>query len=371
VHDLVAIDLPAGDAFVDALQRAWERGDAVLPLDQRLTAERRAAFAATLAASVVVDADGEHRLTEGRPVEPGDAVVVATSGTTGAPKGVVLTHDSVLAAAAASSRRLGVDPTRHRWLACLPLCHVGGLGVVIRSLLTGTELIVLAGFDAEAVQAAGGPDVLVSLVPTALRRVHASGFHTVLLGGSAPPPDLPPNVVTTYGMTETAGGVVYDGVPLEGTEVKVDPATSEIMLRGPTLLRSYRDGSNPVEPGGWLRTGDAGHMDPDGRLHVDGRLAEMIVTGGENVWPAAVEAALLAHPKVGAAAVAGRPDPEWGERVVAWVVPSDAARPPALEELREAVADSVAPWAAPRELVVVEELPRSAIGKVRRAALPG
>ncbi|HET9691615.1 MAG TPA: fatty acid--CoA ligase family protein [Acidimicrobiales bacterium] len=369
---LVALDLPGGPAFVEALRRAWADGDAVLPLDRRLAPPARAALLRALRPAAVHDPDGEHDLPGGRPVTDGDAVVVATSGTTGAPKGVVLTRRAIEASTRATSARLGVDPHRHRWLACLPLNHVGGLSVVTRAVLTGTPITVLPGFDEPAVRAAAGAEVLVSLVPTTLRRVGSTIFRTVVLGGSAPPGDLPPNVVTTYGMTETGSGVVYDGLPLDGVEVALTPGTGEIRLRGPMLLRCYRDASgewSPLDADGWLATGDAGRLDRDGRLQVDGRLSELVITGGENVWPAPVEAVLRAHPGVAHVAVAGRPDPEWGEKLVAWVVPSPAG-PPSLDELRAMVRDQLAPFAAPRELRLVEVLPTTAIGKVQRSLLP-
>jgi O-succinylbenzoic acid--CoA ligase len=368
VPDLVAIDLPAGPAFVDALCQIWAEGDAALPLDQRLAGAARVAVLEALAPARLVGPEGRAELPGGRPVEEGDALVVATSGTTGTPKGVVLTHEAVLASAHATSERLGVDPGRHRWLSCLPLNHVGGLSVVCRALLTATPLEVHAGFDPEAVRSASGPDVLVSLVPTALGRVGAQHFRTVVLGGSAPPAGLASNVVTTYGLTETGSGVVYDGVPLAGVEVAVGEE-SEIRLRGPMLGRAYRNGAALVDGEGWFSTGDAGHLDAEGRLLVDGRLSELIVTGGENVWPAGVEAILARHPGVAEVAVAGRPDPEWGERVVAWVVPARSGEPPTLEQLRAAVREELAGFAAPRELVLVEQLPRTALGKVRRGLL--
>ncbi len=295
---------------------------------------------------------------------------MATSGTTGTAKGVILTHRAVLASARATSQRLGVDPGEHRWLACLPLNHVGGMSVVTRSLLTGTPLTVLPGFDRDQVRAAGGPEVLVSLVPTALARVGAEHFRTVVLGGSAPPGHLPANVIPTYGLTETGSGVVYGGVPLPGVEVAFAPDTGEIHLRGPMLLRGYRDGTEALTTGGWLATGDAGKLDADGRLRIHGRLTEVIISGGENIWPAPVEAALLTHPSVAEVAVAGTPDPEWGQRVVAWVVPADPAVVPVLGDLRRLVAETVAPFAAPRQVVLVDRLPRTSIGKVQRALLP-
>jgi O-succinylbenzoic acid--CoA ligase len=367
---LVAIDLPGGPAFVDALQRAWDSGEAVLPLDQRLPAPARQQILDALAPGAVVDGSGRRALAHGRPIEDGDALVVATSGTTGQPKGVVLTHAAVAASARATSARLGIDPDRHRWLACLPLSHVGGLSVVSRALLTGTPLEVHPGFDAAAVAAAAGPSVLVSLVATALRRVEAGRFHTVVLGGSAPPPghELPGNVVTTYGMTETGSGVVYDGVPLDGVEIAIGDG-DEVRLRGPMLLRAYRDGTVPLDDDGWFATGDAGAIGSDGRLVVHGRLSDLIISGGENIWPAAVEAVLRRHPGIAEVVVAGRPDPEWGERVVAWVVPADSAAAPTLDELRAEVKEHLAPWAAPRRLVLLASLPKTSLGKVRRQDL--
>ena len=358
MHRLVPIEARGSQAFVDALLRAWDDGDAVLPIDPRLP---RAAAAELIAAMRPDD-----------PVAPGDALVVATSGTTGTPKGVVLTMDAIKASAFATTRRLRVDPDRDRWLACLPLAHVGGLGVVTRAVLTSTPLLLHDGFSARAVERAARDDgaTLVSLVATALRRVDAELFRTVVLGGSAPPRALPPNVVTTYGMTETGSGVVYDGVALDGVELRIAPETGEIGVRGPMLLRAYRDGADPKDDEGWLATGDIGSLDPDtGRLAVEGRAGDLIISGGENVWPVAVEAILTELDSVAEAAVVGRPDPEWGQRVVAVVVPADPAAPPTLDELRDAVKGRLGPWAAPKALELVTSLPRTSIGKVRRGQL--
>jgi o-succinylbenzoate---CoA ligase len=366
VASLVAIDLPGSLAFVTALRSVWDAGDAALPVDQRLAVRAREALLEAMAPAAVISSYGRAARPGGRPVEEGDALVVATSGTTGTPRGVVLTHAAVTASALATSTRLGVDPSCHRWLACLPLSHVGGLSVVTRALITGTPLDIHGRFDEGAVRAAAGPDVFVSLVVTALRRLEADLFHTVVLGGSAAPDGLPANVVTTYGMSETGSGVVYDGVPLDGVEVAFGVA-GEIRVRGPMLLRAYRDGWVPLDAGGWLATGDAGRMAADGRLLIDGRLSELIITGGENVWPAAVEAVLRLHPCVADVAVSGRSDPEWGQRVVAWVVPG--AEAPTLDGLRDLVKQHLAPWAAPKELVLTDSLPTTALGKIRRDAL--
>jgi O-succinylbenzoic acid--CoA ligase len=348
VPRLVALDGRLDPGFPAALGRAWDAGDAVLPVDPRLPAPSRARLL--------------ERLRVGEDVEGGDALVVATSGTTGEPKGAVLTHAALAAAARATRRRLSVDPGRDRWLACIPLAHMGGLGVVVRALLTGTPCTILDRFRN------GTGATLVSLVPVHLQRHDVSEFRVVLLGGQQPSAELPPNVVTTYGMTETGGGVVYDGLPLEGVEVHVTD-DGRVKLRGPMLLRSYRDGSDPKDPQGWLDTSDVGTLGPDGRLTVFGRSQDVIVTGGEKVWPAPVEHALLRHLHVADVAVAGRPDPEWGQRVVAYVVPRDPEEPPSLEGLRDVVRERLPAYMAPRQVVHVDALPRTPLGKVERYRL--
>jgi O-succinylbenzoic acid--CoA ligase len=373
---LVALAAHGHPRFLAHLGDAWEDGDAVLPVDPRLPRPAVDRLFQSLAPAVFVDADGVHAsLGGGRPVEVGDALVVATSGSTGEPKGVVLTHDAVTASALATSTRLGVDPGSDRWLACLPLAHVGGLSVVTRAFVTGTAVTIHDGFDATAVtaEARRGGATLVSLVTTALRRIDASLFRTVLLGGSRPPGGgVAANVVTTYGMTETGSGVVYDGVPLDGVEIRI--VDGEVQVRGPMLLRCYRDGDDPKTPEGWFPTGDAGAVDTDHdgvtRLTVFGRRAEMIISGGENVWPHAVEEVLGAHPEVAEVAVAGRPDPEWGQRVEAWVVPVDPGHPPTLATLRAFIVERLPAYAAPRRLTVVTSLPRTALGKIARHRLP-
>jgi o-succinylbenzoate---CoA ligase len=357
VNRLVVLEARGDQAFVDGLRRAWDDGDAVLPLDPRLPGPARAEVLAAARPD--------------EPVEEGDALVVATSGTTGAAKAVVLTHGAVAASAVATSRRLAVDPARDRWLACLPLAHVGGLGVVTRALHTGTPLTVADRGDAAAVAAAAHAGcTLVALVAAQLDRVDPAAWRVLLLGGSTMPPHLPANAVATYGMTETGSGVVYDGHPLDGVDVRV--VEDEIQLRGPMLLRTYRDGTDPRDGAGWFPTGDGGVWDPvRRRLQVDGRMGDLIVTGGEKVWPARVEQALARHPRVAAALVSGRPDPTWGQRVVAAVVPADRAEPPGLDELRDWVKQTLPPWAAPRELELTDALPRTALGKLVRRSVDG
>jgi O-succinylbenzoic acid--CoA ligase len=367
LNRLVALDLPGGPAFVDGLRRIWDDGDAALPVDQRLPATARAELLERLHVGRVVSADGTAELPGGRPTEPGDALVVATSGATGDPKGVVLTHDAVGSSAEATSRRLGVDRDRDHWLACLPLSHVGGLSVVTRAMHSGTRLTVHAGFDAAQVDASDA--TLVSLVSTAMRRIDVGRWRVIVLGGAHAPAERPDNSVTTYGMTETGSGVVYDGRPLDGVEVR--SVDDELQLRCPMLLRCYRDGSDPRTPDGWYPTGDLGSIDDDGAVHVLGRRGDLIISGGENVWPEPVERVLLDRDDVADVGVAGVPDPEWGAVVTAYVVPTDPSAPPELAELRETVRRSLPAFNAPRNVVVVSRLPRTALGKLQRHRLTG
>jgi O-succinylbenzoic acid--CoA ligase len=368
---LVALDLPGGDAFVAALNTVWARGDAVLPLDQRLPAAARQHLLTSLAPTHVLGEDGVERVLDGgRGTEPGDALVMATSGSTGEPRGVVLTHAAVEASAQASSAALEVSHDDH-WLACLPLSHVGGLSVITRALHTGTRLTVLPSADPGAIEATttgAQPVTLVSLVPTLLQRVDVDRFRRVLLGGSRPPAHRPPHVIATYGLTETGSGIVYDGWPLPGVELRVD-ATGVIEVRCPMLLRCYRDGTVPVDSEGWFSTGDVGGFETDGRLRVQGRRGDLIITGGENVWPDPVEAVLARHPQVAEVAVTGTPDPEWGQVVTAWVVAANPSTPPTLDTLRHHVREHLPAFCAPRRVEFVTSLPRTPLGKIRRSAL--
>jgi O-succinylbenzoic acid--CoA ligase len=372
VADLVAVDAEGTGAFVATLERCWAAGEAVLPVDPRLPAGARNGLLERLGATAAEAPDGSRLRLGGHPVAPGDALVVATSGTTGAPKGVILTHDALAAAAGAVHARLGVDPGRDRWLACLPLAHLGGLGVVVRSLIGGVPLEGAARADAGTVAGAARRGCTrVALVATAWARADTTGYQTVLLGGAAAPSgDLPGNVVVTYGLTETGGGVVYDGVPLDGVEVEV--RHGHLWVRSPTLARAYRTASGEVPltgADGWFDTGDLGHLDDQGRVAVDGRSDDAITTGGETVHPVAVETALGAHPGIAEVAVVGRPDDTWGEVVVAVVVPAQPDAPPDLGSLRDWVRQTLPAYAAPHHVEVVASLPRTALGKVARSEL--
>ncbi len=362
---LIAIALPTGPRFLHELDLAWQDGDCVFPVDVRLPDQAQNALMAQMRPSIVVHQDGRKNRPDGKAVADGDALVVATSGTTGTPKGVVLTFDAVQASADATSNALGVTAS-DKWLACLPAAHVGGLSVMTRALLTGTPVEPIGSPEPESIaQAAADGATLVSLVPAVLDRIDPASFRKILLGGSAIPADRPSNSMATYGLTETGSGVVYDGRPLDGVEIKI--VDDEIHVRGPMLLRGYRDGSTPLTDDGWLATGDHGSFD-DGVLQVFGRSDDTIITGGEKVYPIAVERILTDHEAVAEVAVVGRAHPKWGQAVTAIIQPADGMVPD-LDELRDLVKAQLAAYAAPHAIEVVDGFERTALGKIRRASL--
>jgi O-succinylbenzoic acid--CoA ligase len=385
---LVAIALPR-PAAARAIAAAWEASEAVLPLDPDAPEPELKGILAAARPTHLLDGDGRRRLAGGQPAEAGVAAVVATSGTAGAPKVVELGVDAIRWSALATSAALEAGPG-DRWLCCVPVHGVAGLAVLARAWHTGLPVEVHDGFDPAAVGAAAGRATLVSLVPAMLRRLLAAGdaasrFRRVLLGGGPVPADLAREakdrgvgLLRTYGLTETFGGMAHDGHPLDGAEVRIggpsmpDPE-GEILVRGPMLFRRYRGEPGRTAAalrGGWLHTGDLGRIHHDGPLVVLGRVDDLVISGGVNVHPDEVEAVLADHPGVAEVAVAGRADPEWGQRVAAFVVARDPGRPPTLEELRAFARERLAAAKAPRELIIVPALPRGPSGKLLRRLLP-
>ncbi|MBW8710366.1 MAG: o-succinylbenzoate--CoA ligase [Mycobacterium sp.] len=325
-------------------------------------------------------------LRAGEPIDDDVAVVVSTSGTTGVPKGAMLTASALTASAEATHRRLGGPG---RWLLALPAYHVAGLQVLVRSVIAGTTPVaVAAGFGgaelASAVAALGSGRRYASLVAAqldkALRDPAASmalaSLDAVLIGGGPMPEGVAErasaagiSVVRTYGMSETAGGCIYDGVALEGVRVRIDDG--RVVLGGATLAKGYR---NPVQPDpfaepDWFRTDDIGTIDDSGVLRVLGRVDDAISTGGLTVLPQLVEAALATHPAIAESAVFGVADERLGQRVVAAIVVAPRCAAPTLADLRAHVASTLPSTAAPREIHLVDELPRRGIGKVDRREL--
>jgi O-succinylbenzoic acid--CoA ligase len=374
----VALALPPGEEFVIALHACLLAGAAVVPVDLRHGAEEQASrrAGASLVLNEPLGGDGSAwpGIFSGDPA----VAVMHTSGTTSAPKPVVLHHSNFLASALGSAVALGLDPGE-RWLCPMPLTHVGGLSIPIRSAIYATTAILHGRFDTAAVLAelmdCGRRITLVSLVPTMLARLLDAGLKRpptlrwALLGGGPITPALLQRaqqagvpVAPSYGMTETCSQIATFGWPLPGVELRLDGSAHEVIVRGPIVA--------PAATGadGWLHTGDLGRFDDRGRLEIIGRKADTIITGGENVAPAEVEAILLEHPAVADAGVFARADPEWGEAVIAAVVLRDGAAVDP-QALREHCAAGLAPFKVPKAIELTAELPRTASGKLLRRAL--
>ena len=366
VKRLVALDMPASVEFADHVRNAWGAGDAVFPIDQRLPQAAKDSLVEQFKPSVLIDGTGSIvTLANSEPTEEHDALVIATSGSTGNPKGVVHTHDSIRALLNMSQARLLTDSSTH-WLLCLPVSHVAGFSVLARSIVFGNQISILPKFDEyEVLAAAKNGATHVSLVPTTLNRIDPAIFESILLGGATAPSNLPANVTTTYGMTETFGGIAYNTRPLNGVEVRV--RDEHIELRSPSLFRAYRGAKTPRSIDGWYQTGDNGTF-ANGVLQVFGRSDDMIITGGENVWPSAVEKIISTITGIERVVVSGIDDAQWGQRVVAWIVSSNALAP-SLEDVRQHVKQQLPSFCAPTELRAVREIPTTSLGKVDMQAL--
>ncbi|WP_328606077.1 o-succinylbenzoate--CoA ligase [Amycolatopsis sp. NBC_00345] len=356
-----------------AVASALDGGEAVLPLN-----------AADPSAPALLEG-----MVPGTPAEPGTAVVIATSGSTGAPKGVLLSPSALTASARATHDRLGGPG---HWLLATPAHYIGGLQVLVRARLAGTRAAYLVGngfrpddFAAAAapVLAAAGPSY-TALVPTQLVRLLDDGgagleaaraFDAIVLGAAATSPKLRTRaaeagvrIMPAYGMSETASGCVYDGVPLDGVRVELD-ADDRIRIAGDVLAHGYRLAPELTAESfgdGWFRTSDRGRIHADGRVEVLGRADDVINTGGVKVSAAEVERVLGGQPGVRDACVVGLPDPEWGEAVVALVVTDGAADG---SGLRAAVRAELGPAATPKRLEFTAELPLRGPGKIDRGAV--
>jgi o-succinylbenzoate---CoA ligase len=383
----------AGERMLSALAAALDgTGPAILPLDPGLPEPALdrilTAFTPTVLHTMTGTTSLSHSSAGPAPaarvrragIQDDTAVVIATSGSTGTPKAVELTAAALTASAAASLRRIGAGPGE-RWLCCLPTFHIAGIGVLVRSLIAGLEPVTVSSVSPEVLAASGCSHV--SLVPTQLRRLLDIGagpgqVTSVLLGGAAPGDGLLAEarnagwrVVTTYGMSETCGGCVYDGIPLDDVAVRLGQA-GEIEISGPVLFSGYLGEAQLTASAlrdGWFHSTDLGWWRPDGSLGVRGRADDVIITGGEKVVPGDVEAALGTCQGVADVVVLGLPDGEWGEAVTAFVVAADPTRPPDAARLRSRVRDAVSVYAAPKRVVVVPEFPLLPSGKPDKAAL--
>ena len=347
---------------------------------------------------------GGESAVAGAPDPEADWALLFTSGTTGTPRVARLAVRAFDALARASAENLGPRPG-DRWLCNLPLFHVGGLGTAVRCAHDGATLVLHPRFDAEAVVRAVRDEGIthLSLVARTLEQCLDVGLvpgqlRGVLVGGGPVPPALIQRaraagipVLLTYGLTEACSQVTTErpgeadgqtaGAPLPGLEVRIVDAAGRpvppgdegtVAVRGPTLMRGYLDDEAATAAalrGGWLQTGDLGRLDARGRLTVLARRTDLILSGGENVYPAEVEAVLAAHPAVAEVAVVGRPDPRWGQVPVAVVVPRQTASPEELPGLRAWARARLAAFKVPAEVLGATELPRTAAGKVDRAAV--
>jgi O-succinylbenzoic acid--CoA ligase len=328
---------------------------------------------------------------------------IYTSGTSGRPKAALLTHGNLLASAVGSAFQIGVR-AEDRWLAPLPLFHVGGLSILVRSAVAGTTAVVHERFDEAAVSRALREEgvTVASLVPAMLRRLldhdealppYPSSVRAVLIGGASAAPELLARaderglrVAPTYGLTEAASQVTTlvpgqarrhpgsSGQPLLGVSIAIEvegraaapDEVGEILVAGPTVSPGYLNRSPEERPGGWLRTGDLGALDAEGRLTVADRRDDLVVSGGENVYPAEVEAALGAHPAVLECAVVGLADERWGQAVAAAIVSASGALP-AAAELESFLRERLAGYKLPRRFKLWDgPLPRTASGKLLR-----
>jgi len=375
--DRVGIALPARRAFVQTLHGCLRLGAVAVPVDLRLSAAERRLR--TTGCAAVVGEPLAGLVEEGAPLAlthdlDATAIVVHTSGTTAGPRAIELTYGNWLWSALGSAVALGVDPA-DRWLCTLPLSHVGGLSILVRSAIYATTVILHERFDAEA--AAGElatRATLVSVVPTTLARLldaglrHPPALRAALVGGAPIVPALLARAaaagvptVSTYGLTEACSQVTTGGPPLFCTRVRLGPER-EILVAGPTVA------PGAVAADGWLHTGDEGALDVEGNLTVTGRRGDTIITGGENVAPTEVEAVLAAHPAVAEAGVHGAPDAEWGQRVVATVV-LRRGETASEEDLRGYCRIRLAGYKVPRVVRFAPELPKTVSGKLLRRSL--
>lgn len=375
----VALEIESRVDFLVALHACLLLGAPAVPIDLRLSEperEVRRRGVALVLREAPSGAQGAGRIEA--PEADAIATVMHTSGTTAEPKPVELSYGNWLASALGSAVALGFDPGE-RWLCPMPLTHVGGLSIPIRSAIYSTTAVLHPGFDSEAVlrelMDPARRITLVSLVPPMLARLLDAGLRDpptlrwALLGGGPIPAALLARaqaagvpIAPTYGMTEACSQIATFGWPLPGTEIVT--SHDEVLVRGLTVS------ARALSEDGWLHTGDLGRFDERGRLLITGRKSETIVTGGENVAPVEVEAALLEHPAVADAGVFGRPDPEWGEALSALVVLRDGAATSA-EELRAFCAERLAPFKVPKRVEFADGLPRTASGKLLRHRLGG
>ncbi len=368
MRKLIAVASQSSDWFARTLESIWSAGDAVLMVDPRLPRDDvLARCRANGAAELVLDDAPPIALEHGTPINDDVAVVMYTSGTSGGPQTVELTHDNLAASARGAMAALGTHTETH-WLCCLPVAHIAGFSVVARAVASGAALTCLERFSTQGARhAAESGARAVSLVPTALQRIDPTWFDTILVGGAPTHHVLAPNTTLSYGLTETAGGVVFNGIAAHDVEVRIDES-SRICLRGPSIAHHRRDGTPLLAPDNWLVTNDLGLVN-EGRLTVLGRADDLIITGGEKVWPQHVEAVLDRLSGVQKSAVTSVDDPEWGQRVVALVELKPGATALSSDQIRAQLGEHLSRWHIPKDVYTVERIPVTSLGKIERHRL--
>lgn len=387
----VSLNMAGGRNQVILIHALMKLGAVLLPISPRLSAAERSQAVKTAGVSIDLDDPSRITMTEADLPLLGEHDMadvhcrILTSGSTGVPHPVGLTYGNHLFSAMGSAFNIGVDP-RDRWLCALPVSHISGLSILMRSVIYGITTVLHDRFDTAAVDRAIEEDGVnvISMVSTMLLRllddgVDLSRCRAILVGGGPVPQsaleralELGAPVIQTYGLTETSSQVTTlevaearrkvgsVGRPLLTSHLRI--RDGEILVQGPTVAAGSLDAD------GWFHTGDIGRIDEEGFLYVEGRSDDLIITGGENVHPGEIEDVLVRHPEILEAAVIGRPDPEWQQAITAVIVPRDGVVVDQ-EMVRTHCAGILAPYKVPKFVEVVESLPRTASGKIKRAAL--
>jgi O-succinylbenzoic acid--CoA ligase len=372
---LIAIDAPPSNSIPTLIKQIWDKGDTALVLDYKLRSKLKEFLVKSVKPHALIDANLEQiHLKEGIPTLAGDALVVFTSGTGSVQKAAILTHENLKASADACFKALDVDTNSDSLIACLPLGHIGGLSVVIRSLLWSIPVEVLGAFEGSLLQTlARDGNRIISAVPTMLREIDTSLFKKILVG-AMPNNITASNIISTYGMTETAAAISYNGILNDNIEAKLDDAGC-LVIRGPQLLRAYRsrhskvseEGYDPKDNEGWFKTGDLAQLQGN-NIKILGRIDNVINTGGLKVNPELVEAIIKQNSAVKEVAVVGLPDKKWGQAVTALIVLSKKGNLKE-DELNAEIKEKLSYWAVPKKYVYLKSLPKTALGKIRRREL--
>ncbi len=382
MNNLVAIDLPQTQDLLKLIASIWDDGDAIYFIDQRFSDKLKQQAIDSVRPKYLINLEGKCELNNSIEVCHGDALIISTSGTTGKPKALIHTFDSLKSHSRLVNEYLKINSQKDKWIACLPLNHIGGLGVVLRSMFENFEVAILEKPDPKRINDLNREGFnLISLVITILSKIDISHFKAVVLGGMAEPEKTQDNVFATYGLTETGGGVVYNGQTLNKVSIRIDKDSSLISVKTPTLFRGYRSlfnetlhvyeisaqGIEPELTDGYFQTSDCGFFDND-RLKILGRTDDVINTGGEKIWPGTIESEISAIEGIIEVAVVPVADVKWGHKIVAAITKQPQSKI-TVTEIANVIRDSLSDWAVPKEIKFVQELPKTSIGKIDKQAV--